>query len=324
MRLTLALLAALACNRADAQEKTVLVETKAVGNCSGPTDLVRLKDRWVVVCTEGGDLPTLRVLTSADGARWESAVRMTSSTPERGLYDPRLTVTPNGVAVTALGTVPPVPKYGGTVRTVAWASKDGRAWGEQEPFGPENYPLGGVVWHKGTRYAPTHGVICGSMQTVKVVGGPADEPVADVYEKTFSGFFPGDSSLAFVGDTAHWVMTRYSAVIGNARMTGYYGTAKAPFKAWEWKELDAKIGAPNLLSLADGRVVAAVGLFDGKARTALCEFDAATGKLTEVLDVPVTGGGRVGLAEHDGHVWMSYHAGGKVHLAKVKMGRAVK
>jgi hypothetical protein len=69
--------------------------------------------------------------------------------------------------------------------------------------------------------------------------------------------------------------------------------------------------------------VAAVGLYDGKARTSLCELDPATGKLTEFLELPTDGIIDVGLAWHEGQLWVSYHSGGAgkpgVHLARVKV-----
>lgn len=317
-----------------AQMKAELVSTAKVweqGAKNVSPDVVRFKDGWVMACLEGGG--TVRVLTSADGDKWEAAARIKSATPDRGLYRPKLSVAADGrLLLTAYGVVPnfhspqPVPMYGGMLRTMGWYSKDGKEWGERELDGEDNYPFGRVAWHKGEAYTFGCGTICGSMQTVQVLKSKGGKPFDAVYKETFSGFFPGEGALLFDGDTAYCLMSRQGTTDYNPPITGSFGTAKAPFTDWEWKDVDAKLTAPTLLRLADKRVVAAVGLTGekGKARTALCELDPATGKLTEVLDLP-TGGKAVGvgLVEHDGHVWVSYHATAdkkeSAHLAKVKV-----
>ena len=76
---------------------------------------------------------------------------------------------------------------------------------------------------------------------------------------------------------------------------------------------------------ADQRISGVVGLNDPEYHIFLCEFDLATRKLTEVLELPIESQHQVGLAYHDGHVRISYHAmhEGKqcVHLAKVKLAQ---
>src|SRR5437879_2053639 len=62
------------------------------------TDLVRFKGRWFCVFREGrGHVSpdgALRVLTSTDGAKWESTALMRS--PNSDLRDAKITVTPDG------------------------------------------------------------------------------------------------------------------------------------------------------------------------------------------------------------------------------------
>ncbi|MCO6454776.1 MAG: hypothetical protein J5I93_05700 [Pirellulaceae bacterium] len=89
--------------------------------------------------------------------------------------------------------------------------------------------------------------------------------------------------------------------------------------------LDQQVRRANFLCLPDKRVIATVGLYDGKKfRTCHCEFHPATGKFTELIELstaelPVD----TGLAWHDGHVWVSYpaeeNARVSVHLAEVKL-----
>lgn len=62
------------------------------------TDLVRFNDRWFCVFREGqGHVSpdgALRVITSVDGEKWESAALITSSNSD--LRDAKITVTPDG------------------------------------------------------------------------------------------------------------------------------------------------------------------------------------------------------------------------------------
>ena len=69
-----------------------------------------------------------------------------------------------------------------------------------------------------------------------------------------------------------------------------------------------------MIELPDGRIVAAVRLYDSPIRTSLCWLDAEAGKLTEFLKLPSGGDtSYAGLAWHEGHLWVSYYSG---HEAK--------
>lgn len=309
---------------------TAVVWDQAPRNMSA--DLVQFKDRLFLVCDENSGQyaqdNALRVLSSADGSKWEPVTLLKSPTPGKGLSQPRFTVTSEGrLMIVATGFVPtpnvpdPVPKYGGTMKSMAWSSKDGRAWGDVDLIGPQNFPFSRVVWHKDVAYSYAVGTICGIMQTVQIHGRPAGEPFRDLDERTFSGFFPEDGALLFDGDTGYCLMSRTGE---GGWQRGMLGTSRAPYRRWEWKDLETRISPPNLLRLPDNRVLAAVGLFDGKARTSLCEFTPSTGKFTEWLVLPAAGQGTgPGLALHDGHVWVSFDAvqAGKpvVSVAKVKL-----
>jgi hypothetical protein len=77
------------------------------------------------------------------------------------------------------------------------------------------------------------------------------------------------------------------------------------------------------LRLSDGRLVAAVRLYDGGARTSLCWVERA-GKLTEFLKLPSGGDtSYAGLVARDGLLWVSYYSSheGKtsIYLAKVRL-----
>ena len=79
-----------------------------------------------------------------------------------------------------------------------------------------------------------------------------------------------------------------------------------------------------MIRLSDGRFVAGVRLYDGKARTSLCWIDVEDGRLDEFLALPSGGDTSYpGMVLHDGVLWVSYYSSheGKtsIYLAKVKM-----
>lgn len=323
-----------AAGRVHADTKAELVSTVLVwdqANHVTNPDLMRFGDRWVLACQEsaGEGYPggAVRVLTSADGKKWESAALIESPTPKRGLFAPTFAPTPDGrLMVSALGFLPypnspdPLPQYGGLTKTLAWVSKDGRDWGKHVPIGLAEFPLGRVVWHDGTAFSPAIGRICGSAQTVHIMTSKDGKAFASRSEEHMRMLMPYEGELLFEGDTAYCLVTGYST----AGPTGVLGTAKAPYKAWTWKELDQRIRNARFLRLPDKRVVATVWMHDRKPRTSLCEFNPATGKFTELLELTLAiQAASTGLAWHDGHVWIGHSVvdGDKVraHLAKVKI-----
>lgn len=231
--------------------------------------------------------------------------------------------------VTALGVVPnlnvpvPVPKYGGTINAMAWTSANGREWSRSRQIGAKNYPFGRVARQNDVAFSYGNGCICGISQTVRVFSSTNGRHFQCRYEKTFSEFFPGEGALFFASGQGYCLMSRNTGSIRDSGLlNGFLGRSRAPYTNWTWHEIDARIKHPNPLLLDDGRIVVSAGIIDEKSRTSLCEFDPATGNLTELLEFPTDGQlTRVGLALHKGEVWASYHAShdGKqvVHLAKI-------
>lgn len=320
--------------RARADTPAELVSTTLVwdgANHVTNPDLIRFGNRWFLACQEsataGWPGGAVRVLTSNDGKAWESAALIESPTPRRGLYAPTFTLDPDGrLMVSALGTLPhptepdPLPEFGGMLKTMAWHSKDGRAWGKPVPISPDYFPFDRVVWHNGTAFVCAQGRCCGRAQSIGIMAGKDGKTFENQSSRTFSEFLPHESDLLFEGETAYCLVAGPTA----AAPSNWLGTARAPYRAWAWKKLDQGVRHPKFLRLPDKRVLATVGLHDRKPRTSLCQFHPATGKFTELLELP-TGNQAVaaGLAWHEGHVWVSYPVaqGDKlsVHLAKVKL-----
>ena len=179
-------------------------------------------------------------------------------------------------------------------------------------------------------YSFSRGCICGNASTLHIDGGGRGV----VYQETPSYWpGPGSGSLVFTDDVAYCFMARNPTYRIDRETREHYvhkapsgvvSSSKPPFNDFsDWKDLGMRIANPNAIRLADGRIIAAVGLFDKKERTSLCWFDRKAGKLRETLVLPVGRSAIVGLASHDGHLWISYHKPhdekSHVYLAKVKL-----
>ena len=94
------------------------------------TDLIRFQDRWYCIFreaeTHGGSIGKLRVLTSGDGGKWESAALLVEEGID--LRDPKLSIMPDGrLMMVAGGTVYDGTVYQTRAPRVAF-SRDGREW----------------------------------------------------------------------------------------------------------------------------------------------------------------------------------------------------
>jgi hypothetical protein len=139
-------------------------------------------------------------------------------------------------------------------------------------------------------------------------------------DRLFDAGYPNESSLVFLDDgTCHCLLR-----CDEGSRTGLFGTARPPYTAWTWHDVGMQIGGPQMLRLADGRLVAAVRLYDKYVRTSLGWIEPRAGKFREFLTLPSGGDTSYpGLVWHDGLLWVSYYSSheGKtsIYLAKVKL-----
>ncbi len=305
------------------------------------TDLIRFRDHWYCSFREGdahvGGEGKLRVLTSADGTRWESAALLA----EKGidLRDPKLSVTPDGrLMIVAGGSVYEGTKLLGRQPRVAF-SKDGKEWTPTKRVLAEGDWLWRVTWHDGKCYGISYDAskrdtpkAKNAAKTGKAEPGPADWKLKLVASSDGEKFdlvthldvpgHPNETTLRFLPSGEAVALVRREG----GTQKGWVGTAKAPYKEWAWKELPARLGGPNFVFHENGPTVAATRLYDGKVRTSLCLFDPKAAKLDEVLKLPSGGDtSYAGLVWHDGLLWVSYYSSheGKsaIYLAKVKLGK---
>jgi hypothetical protein len=117
------------------------------------TDLVRFRGQWFCVFREGKNHVSpdgaLRVITSKDGEKWESAALLTSTNSD--LRDAKISVTPDGQLMLS-GAEALHDKSRKTHQSLAWFSKDGRTWSKRHEVGDADFWLWRVTWHKGRAY----------------------------------------------------------------------------------------------------------------------------------------------------------------------------
>lgn len=311
---------------AGADDQAKIVEVKKIWDQAPHnafTDLVRFKDQWFCVFREGkGHVSpdgAVRIITSTDGNKWESAAWITSANSD--LRDAKITVTPQGELMLC-GAEALHDKSKFTHQSLAWFSKDGRTWSERHEIGDPDFWLWRVTWHKGTAYGIGYG--CGKDQSVRLYSSHDGKKFSTLVERLFDAGHPNETSLVFEGDTAYCLLRR-----DGSPNSGLIGTSQKPFTKWDWKDLGVRIGGPHMILLPDGRFVAAVRLHDKQLRTSLCWIDPQAGKLTEFLPLPSGGDtSYAGLVLHEGLLWVSYYSSheGKtsIYLAKVKLPPPIK
>lgn len=328
MNRALAVLLALCCIpfivRA-ADPKAVLVSVQKVWDAAPHnafTDLARFGDRWYCVFREGKEHVSpdgaIRLITSPDGENWQSAALIAS--PSGDLRDPKLTITPDRRLMLSAA------EAGGAGdekhhQSLVWFSVDGKDWGQRTEIGDRDFWLWRTTWHKGAAYSVGYGCRP-DIPRVRLYKSSDGKKFEVVKSKLFELGEPNETSLLFDADDRCFCLLRRD---GNPN-TALLGIAAPPYTDWQWKDLGKRIGGPHMIRLPNGRIVAAVRLLDGGARTALCWLDPDAGTLTEFDRVKLPSGGDTsypGLVYHDRSLWVSYYSSheGKtsIYLAKVKV-----
>ena len=286
------------------------------------TDLIRFKDEWLCVFREGSAHVSpdgaLRVIASVDGRNWSSIALLTY--PRGDLRDAKITVTPGGELMLSGAAALQQPaefKH----QSLAWFSRNGKDWSDPVKIGDPNLWLWRTTWHNKTAYSI--GYDTAGENFVRLYSSPDGRRFTALVPKLFDEGHPNETSVVFLRDDTALCLLRRDGAPG----TGELGEAQPPYTEWKWRDLGVKIGGPHMVLLPDGRIVAAVRLYDGGARTSLAWLDRRAGTLTEFLKLPSGGDtSYAGLVWHDELLWVSYYSSheGKasIYLAKVKLAKA--
>lgn len=305
-----------------AQNEVELVEVRKIWNRAPHnafTDLVRFKSKWFCVFREGqahvSPDGALRVIASDDGKDWTSAALLTY--PQADLRDAKITVTPdNRLMLSGAAALHQPAEF--KHQSVAWFSKDGRDWSEPSKIGDANMWLWRVAWSQNTAYSI--GYDTAGEKFIRLYTSKDGRQFETLVPNLFDEGQPNETSIIFQRDHNALCLLRRDGNPG----TGKLGMARPPYTNWVWRDLGLKIGGPHMIRLPDGRIIAAVRLYDGGVRTSLMWLDPDAGKLSEFLKLPSGGDtSYAGLVWHEGLLWVSYYSSheGKtsIYLAKVRI-----
>ena len=281
------------------------------------TDLIRYRNRWYLAFREGSAHVSadgaIRILSSADGERWSDSARLALDGVD--LRDPKLTVTPKqSFMLSTAGAFPP----GSDVRhrSYIFFTSDGRDWSGPHIIGDPNIWMWRIAWN-GER-AFSIGYSTWGPPLIRLYTSPDAIQWTSLVDELLTDNFPNESSMLFEDQTAYCLLRR-----DKGPATALLGSARPPYRAWEWKDLVMRLCGPHMIRLPDGRVVAGAR-FHGDVRTSLAWLDLKEARLTEFLRLPSGGDSSYpGLVFHDGILWVSYYSSheGKtaIYLAKIRL-----
>lgn len=284
------------------------------------TDLVRFQDAWYCVFREGAGHVSpdgaLRVIRSKDGDAWESAALIKSA--DSDLRDAKITVTPDGRLMLS-GAEALHDQSKKTHQSLTWFSNDGSNWSEPNEVADPDFWLWRTTWFGKRAYGVGYGCRDHNRQ-IRLYQSEDGKSFTPILSNMFSEGYPNETSIVFTDRGLAYCLLRRD---GNPK-SGLIGIADPPYVHWRWTDLKTQIGGPHMILLPDGRLVAAVRLYDNKVRTSLCWVDPVAGSLTEFTQLPSGGDtSYAGLALHEGLLWVSYYSSheGKtsIYLAKVKL-----
>ena len=283
------------------------------------TDLLRFRERWFLAFREAsthvsGD-GAIRILTSSDFEHWQESARVTHAGGD--LRDPKLCETPDGqiMLTTALALRQPAEAQH---QSLAWFSRDGRAWSEPSAIGDPDVWIWRVQWRRGKALALGYGT--GKQPFLRGYMSSTGLQFDTINPLVLSVDYPNETSILFQSDETALCLLRRDG----GTKTALLGRSKPPYRAWTWTDLGVRVGGPHMLKIPDGRIVAAVRLYDGKTRTSLCWLDPATDRLEEFFALPSGGDtSYAGLVFHDGLLHVSYYSSHQertsIYITKVKL-----
>jgi len=297
------------------------------GNHNAFTDLIRYRDRWFCVFREGKGhaqgAGVIRVLESADGENWQSVATIAKNGVD--YRDAHLSIAPDGrLMLNAAAAVPASRNPLTDHYSFVCFSNDGREWSEAKRILESWNWLWRVTWHKGVAYG------VGYNWDPKIRGGKSYrsalyrskngidyEKVADLQPE-----YASEATLQFDGDTLYCLQRRDKPGGINAIL----GSSKPPYTAWEWTDLGANIGGPNLLKDPHGNwwVTGRMTIRPQGPMTVVSLLDMKAAKLSEAYRLPSGGDNSyAGMVWFDNQLWVSYYSSheGKssIYLARFRV-----
>lgn len=285
------------------------------------TDLIFYKGKWYCTFREGSKHVSndgiVRVIASADGAKWESVAEFASKTEDTREF--KFSISPDQKLMLIGAACDVSSGNRGLHQSYVYYTQDGKKWSEPVKAGDLGYWMWRMVWHKGTAYSFGYKATYpnGSLRLYSSTDGLTWKTLVG---EVFVEGFPNETAEIFLEDDTMVCLLRRETDDKTAQI----GTAKPPYIEWTWKSVGMRIGSPSLVKLPDGQIVAPIRLLN-PMRTALCKVDIQEGTLTEMFKLPSGGdNGYTGAVVHNNKLWVSYYSchqdkQSKIYLAKIPL-----
>ncbi len=272
------------------------------------TDLTRFKGRWYCAFREGQHHVSkdgaIRVISSADGKEWQSIALLTHEKAD--LRDAKIVVSAHDeLMVYGAGALHQPSEV--HHQTYVWVMKEGMEFQRHE-VGEPDYWLWRVSWHGDRAYGVGYRTGGNDRRDTRLYESEDGIHFRALAKPFFEEGYPNESSIVFApNETAYCLLRRDP--FQQVASSGQLGIARPPYEHWDWKDLGERIGGPHWIMLPDGRLCAAVRLYDGHVRTALVIVDPQQGRMRELLRLPSAGDtSYAGLVFHEGQLWISYYS----------------
>lgn len=278
------------------------------------TDLIHFQGRFYCCFREGtahvhGVNGSIRIIASPDGQNWYSVAHLIEA--EVDLRDPKLSVTPDGRLMVAMGgsfyknreLVKREPR-------VAFSDRRGASFTPPQPvvidstIRTDNDWLWRVSWHGKKGY----GVVYQQRELESITHlVETEDGLRFKHICTFAiEGEPNETTLRFLANGHMVALVRREG--GDQR--GMIGSSSPPYSTWAWRKLPARLGGPNLVILPDDSLLCGTRQYlpENEARTILARV-TLDGGFEPVVTLPSGGDtGYPGMAVQDGLLYVSYYS----------------
>ena len=246
------------------------------------TDLCYFRQRYYLVFRQASSHHSkdgvLRIMNSVQGKKWRTVAVLQN--PVADLRDGKLTVTPDG-KLQLLAAAAFHDKTQQTYQSYLWHSTDGKTWPEPQAVGEAEYWVWRLSWLRDQAYAVAYK--CGSDRHIRLYQQKASAQFEVIAPRIYAEGYANEAALLFDNQDTAWCLLRKDPDHGQL------GHSLPPYTHWQWLDVGCRIGGPQAIFTADGKMLAVVRLYNETVRTSLVTLDQSTGELTEIMALPSGG-----------------------------------
>lgn len=292
------------------------------------TDLVRWQEKFYCTFREGkghaggGDNGRIRIISSSDGEKWQSVDLLELKGID--LRDPKLSVTPDKRLMCLMGG----SHYEGNtllgqLPRVAFMKKGGSKFSAlnavriDPKIAAEKDWLWRVTWHGNSGYGVTYQPAKAASQVFLVQTGDG------ISYRLVSALKipdrPNEATIRFGEREEMRIVVRNEG--GNHK--GYLGTAPPPYTDFSWRQVDLRLGGPDLVRIPNGKWVLGSRRYTSPTRTVFGLL-GEDGHFEPRVLVPSAGDTSYpGMLIHENKLWASYYASHEektaIYLARIPL-----